>query len=234
VIGLAVLASVSLPVGVVVVVIGLAVAAVNLRLGSPRRLADAIGGRVVGPGEEARLFNLVEGLCVANGLSVPELRILDDTAPNALVLGRGDTAVLICTRGLLTRLDRIELEGLIAHELAHLKRGDTTDAAWATVAAGALSLWSDAAGRLVGRLTQPDREVHADLAAVSMTRYPPGLLEALEKLRQAGTVRPARLTPSTLRLTAALWCAPLAEAAPRRVTAGMLDLEMRIGELAEL
>ena len=61
-------------------------------------------------GSEPRLVNLVMGLCIANGLAVPQLRVLPDPAPNAIVLGgRPDRAVLVLTRGLLELLDRIEL-----------------------------------------------------------------------------------------------------------------------------
>jgi len=220
--------------GAAMLVLGAIWLGANLRLGSPKALGDALGGRRVGEGDEPRLVNIVEGLCVANGLTVPELRVLADDAPNAIVLGRKPTrAVLFCTTGLLEVLDRIELEAVVAHELAHLKRGDLQIAARSTVAAGLLGALTPAAARFVVRLGGPEREALADGAAAMMTRYPPGLVGALRKLGAAPSTRPDGLSTRTARLTAALWCVPLDEAAPRRTVEGLLDLNLRVAALAE-
>ena len=214
--------------------IGVLWVVLNLRLGAPARLITALGGRLVGAREEPRLVNIVEGLCVANGLSVPQLRVLADDAPNAVVLGsRADRAVLFCTTGLLDALDRIELEAVVAHELAHLKRGDLELAARVSVATGLLSALTPAAGRVVARLCDPSREALADGAAAMMTRYPPGLVGALRKLAAAPSTRPHGLSTRTARLTAALWCVPLVEATPRKTVPGLLDLDLRVAALAE-
>jgi Zn-dependent protease with chaperone function len=234
VIGIVLLVLVSPVLGAVVLVLGLGVVVANALLGSPTRLLANVGGALVVAAAEPRLVNLVEGLCVANGLTVPELRVLEDRAPNAIVLGaKADHAVLILTRGLLDLLDRIELEAVVAHELAHVKRGDLEIAQRATVAAGLAVHVLPSVGLAVLRLGDGGREALADGAAAIMTRYPPGLGAALAKLAGAPTTRPSGLSPTTARLTAARWCAPLAEAEQDRVVAGVLDLELRVAALAE-
>jgi heat shock protein HtpX len=72
------------------------------------------------------LFNVVEEMCLASGLTrMPDLYIIDDAAPNAFATGRGpDSAAVAVTAGLLETLDRDELQGVIAHELAHVRNRD--------------------------------------------------------------------------------------------------------------
>ncbi|HEX4978700.1 MAG TPA: M48 family metalloprotease, partial [Acidimicrobiales bacterium] len=72
--------------------------------------------------EHARLHNLVEGLCIAGGLPKPRLYVIEDDAPNAFATGRDPKhAAVAVTTGLLAKLDRIELEAVLAHELSHIK-----------------------------------------------------------------------------------------------------------------
>ena len=83
------------------------------------------------------------------------------------------------TSGLLDRLDLIETEGVVAHELAHIKRHDT---AVSELAVAVAYPWVRLSGRdrIVQRLVGRGREYRADLAAVATVRYPPGLGAALE------------------------------------------------------
>ncbi len=89
--------------------------------------SDAIALRVsrARPAAEvdcARLHNLVEGLCIAAGLPKPRLYVVDDDAPNAFATGRDPRhAAVAVTTGLLDKLNRVELEGVLAHELSHVK-----------------------------------------------------------------------------------------------------------------
>jgi Zn-dependent protease with chaperone function len=221
--------------GLVVAIVGIAVIATNELIGAPSRVIARVGGRILGPEEQPGLRNVVEGLCVANGLTVPELRILDDDAPNALVLARGKRGtVLFCTRALLVQLTRIQLEGVVAHELAHVKNGDARRAAHAMGACGAVALLSRSAPRFVLALGDPRRESLADLGASEMTRYPPGLRAALAVIARAGHGQVRTMDEIAYRLTAPLWCAPLDEESVTRVRSGVLDLELRVEALAEL
>lgn len=90
------------------------------------------------------LYNVVEGLTIAAGL--PKLRcyIIDDTAPNAFASGRNPkNSVIVVTKGLLEKLNRAELEGVIAHEMSHIKNYDILVQTLAVVMVGIVALLSD-------------------------------------------------------------------------------------------
>lgn len=142
------------------------------------------GAAPADPTVHARFHNVVEGLCVAAGLPKPSLHVLaGEDAPNALSLGREPrTASLVVTEGLLDKLSRIELEGVLAHELTHVKAADTLVS---TIAIGTVGR---VAPGLVGRAVGGVGETLADVTGVSITRYPPGLISALEKLRDDPSV----------------------------------------------
>lgn len=234
-VGVALLASGMIAVGVALLLVGVAVGLLGRRIGSPERLAASVGGRAAVPAKDARLVNLAEGLGVALGVPVPELRVIDDPAPNAIALGSSPSrTVLACTTGLLDLLDRMELEGLLAHELTHVKRGDVARAASATRSLGLFAALAGGPARLLGRLAGTERESLADLQAVGVTRYPPGLASALEKIAAAPSVRPAGLDRTTARLTAALWCAPLEECRAASSRSGALTVAERAAALREL
>lgn len=173
--------------------------------------------------EYRRYHNLVEGLCIAAGLPKPRLYVVDDPAPNAFATGRNPKhAALAVTTGLLNGMNRVELEGVIAHELSHVKNYDILVTTVAVVAVGAIALLADIglrfafwgglrdsrrdsndggvgailailalallvlapfAGYLMQFAMSRNREYLADASGVQLTRYPPGLISALEKLR---------------------------------------------------
>jgi heat shock protein HtpX len=106
---------------------------------------------------------------------MPRLYVVDSEAANAFSVGRDPgQAALVVTRGLLTGLNRVELEGVLAHELNHV---------WSWGAR--LTTLGVALGRVPGLLrlvAPPRREFDADEAGARLTRYPPGLVSALRKL----------------------------------------------------
>ena len=192
------------------------------------------------PQTYARLHNLVEGLCIASGLPKPRVYVVDDDAPNAFATGRDPRhAAIAVTTGLLAKLNRVELEGVVAHELSHIKNYDILVSTLAVTMVGVIALVSDFGIRFLwwggGRRNSDDRngggagsilaiagfallilspiiakamqlaisrrrEQLADFSGVEMTRYPPGLISALEKLRSDQTV-----VHSGSRATAHLW-----------------------------
>jgi len=93
---------------------------------------------------EPYLVNTVEGLAIAAGLPTPRAYVIDDPAPNAFATGRNpENAAIAVTSGLVEKLDRLELEGVIAHELSHVKNYDTLVQTLAAVLAGTVALVSD-------------------------------------------------------------------------------------------
>jgi heat shock protein HtpX len=90
------------------------------------------------------LYNVVEGLAIAAGLPKPRCYVIDDTAPNAFASGRNpENSVIVVTTGLLQKLNRAELEGVIAHEMSHIKNYDILVQTLAVVMVGIVALLSD-------------------------------------------------------------------------------------------
>lgn len=195
--------------------------------------------RPADPVEFQRLHNLVEGLCIASGLPKPGIYIVDDPAPNAFATGRDPNhAAIAVTTGLLEKLNRVELEGVLAHELSHIRNYDILVSTLAVTLVGSIALlanigirmmwWNGGRERrdgdqgdsgnilafagfallifapLIARAMQATisrkRETLADISACQLTRYPPGLISALEKLRDDVTVTHAASTA-----TAHMW-----------------------------
>jgi len=91
-----------------------------------------------------QLHNIVEELCLASGLPKPRLFVIDDSAINAFATGRNPEHAVVCvTKGCLTRLKRDQLQGVIAHELTHIRNYDVRTMTIATVLVGMAVLLSD-------------------------------------------------------------------------------------------
>ena len=178
--------------------------------------------------EEPRLHNVVEGLAIAAGLPKPRVYVVPEQAPNAFATGRDPAhSSVAVTQGLLDVMNRVELEGVIGHEMSHvLDRDILIGTVVATVVGAAILLsefftrswfWSGGrvgrrdsgggdggivtlvlfavgivllilaplAGQLIKLSVSRNREYLADAEGVLLTRYPPGLISALEKIRDA-------------------------------------------------
>jgi heat shock protein HtpX len=165
-------------------------------------------------------YTVTENLAMSQRLPVPKLYVIDDTAMNAFATGRDPKHAVVCaTTGLLSRLNRSEIEGVIAHELSHVKNYDMLLMSVVTILVGLIALLSDWMLRmsfgskrdregggqlqailigvgfllallspLIAQLVQlaisRRREYFADASAVSMTKNPQGLINALNKLDQ--------------------------------------------------
>jgi len=107
------------------------------------------GARLIDIDEAPQLHNIIEEVCIAAGLPKPSVAIVNDPAPNAFATGRDPQhAVVAVTTGLLERMDRDELQGVIAHELAHVANRDTLVMSIAATTAGIVALLSDMALRI--------------------------------------------------------------------------------------
>jgi len=186
-----------------------------------------------------RLHNLVEGLCIAGGLPKPRVFVIEDPAPNAFATGRNPQhAAIAVTTGLLDKMNRVELEGVVAHELSHIRNYDILVSTLAVTLVGTVAILTDLSIRMMwwngGRVARTGdrqggvnplaiigfillilapivarvmqaamsrrRETLADVSACQLTRYPPGLIAALEKLRDDTTT-----THSASMATAHMW-----------------------------
>jgi len=128
-------------------VIALAIAAFmsigSYRYGDRIVLASA-RAREVGPEEHPRLHNIVEGLSIAAGIPKPRVHVIPEQAPNAFATGRNpEHASIAVTEGLLATMNRVELEGVIGHELAHVVDRDILVGTVVATLAGAVVLMSE-------------------------------------------------------------------------------------------
>lgn len=159
------------------------------------------------------LWNVVENLSITAGLPMPKVYVVEDSAPNAFATGRNpEHAVVAATTGLLQVLERNELEGVMAHELAHVGNRDMLVMTVAVVLAGFLAILADffmrtlmfggdrdrhpaflilgivgiflapLAAQLIQMAVSRKREYLADATGALLTRYPEGLASALEKI----------------------------------------------------
>lgn len=111
-----------------------------------------------------QFYTVAENLSLGAGIPKPRLYVIDDSAPNAFATGRDPKHAVICaTTGLLQKLDRTELEGVIAHELSHVKNYDTRLMSVVTVLVGSVALLADFFLRMTwfGRSSRDDRKGNA-------------------------------------------------------------------------
>ena len=184
--------------------------------------------------EHAYLINLVEGLSIAAGLSkVPKVYVMEDSALNAFATGRNpENSAVAITTGLLSKLNRQELEGVIAHELSHIGNKDMLVSTVAVILVGFVSIIADMFLRsmffgrrdndrqgggiivmiglilsiltpiianLINLAISRRREFLADTSGALLTRYPEGLISALQKISKDQTPM-ARASSATAHL----------------------------------
>lgn len=119
------------------------------------------GARIIEREDNPNLFNLIEEVCLASGLRMPKVAIVEDNAPNAFATGRDpDHAVIAFTTRILQIMDRDQLQGVIAHEMSHVANRDTLVSAVAATTAGAIAILSDMLMRMMifGGGRRDDRE----------------------------------------------------------------------------
>lgn len=102
------------------------------------------GAKEVSIEDNKYLYNLVENLCIGAGLSMPKIYMIDDTAMNAFATGRDPHHSVICfTSGIVESLDKLELEGVLAHELSHIGNFDIRLMSVVSVLVGTITLLAD-------------------------------------------------------------------------------------------
>ena len=173
------------------------------------------------------LFSMTAALAQRAGIPMPKLYVLPQDAPNAFATGRNpDHSAVAVTQGLLNLMDREEVEGVVAHELAHIRNRDTMTSAIAATVAGAiasLAMWlrfgflfggrgarggnplvllavsliAPLAATFVHMAISRTREFAADADAARFVGHPNGLIRALDKLGGYSQRIPMRANPAT-------------------------------------
>jgi heat shock protein HtpX len=102
------------------------------------------GAKQIQKKDNPELFDIVENLCIGAGVPMPKVYILDDPAPNAFATGRDPKHAAVCaTSGILAKLSRAELEGVMAHELSHVRNYDTRLMGVVAILAGSIVILTD-------------------------------------------------------------------------------------------
>ncbi len=174
--------------------------------------------KIVSQAEAPRLYNIVNKVCLKGDLPMPRMAIVQTATPNAFATGRNkNKAVVAVTEGIMSLLSDDELEGVLAHEMAHVKDRDILVMSVAATIAGAISFaarmaWFGSFGRnsrdsgalilLLVAITAPiaalllrlalsrNREYKADKEGSLMIQKPLALARALEKLEEGNRRRP--------------------------------------------
>jgi heat shock protein HtpX len=172
-----------------------------------------VGARELAAAEAPLLQSTVERLAARAGVAKPKLYVFPDAHPRAVSAGRGPRGSAVAvSAGLLSISTPAELEGVLAHELAHVRNRDVLVQTIAVVLAGALIELSRVGGflqrgllfvlgplaaALVHLLLSPSREYAADRAAARVCESPHGLADALIRMEQAGELVEFRATPAS-------------------------------------
>ena len=138
-------------VGIVPIAVGIALVTVwGSYYGSDKLVLTMTGAKLIQESDNPKLFDLIHEVVIASGLPMPKVAIVVDSAPNAFATGRNPEHALIAfTTGILDAMDRDQLQGVIAHEMAHVANRDTLVSAVAATTAGAIAILSDMLTRMM-------------------------------------------------------------------------------------
>ena len=137
--------------GIVPIAVGIAIISVwGSYYGSDKLVLTMTGAKLIQESDNPKLFDLIQEVIIASGLPMPKVAIVIDSAPNAFATGRNPEHALIAfTTGILDAMDRDQLQGVIAHEMAHVANRDTLVSAVAATTAGAIAIVSDMLTRMM-------------------------------------------------------------------------------------
>lgn len=189
------------------------------------------GAEPISKKDAPEFYSIVESLSITAGLPMPKLYIINDSSMNAFAAGTDPENSVICaTTGLLENMDKVEIEGVMAHKISHIKNYDIRVSMAAVALTAVIGMLSDIALRfiflndddedsknpialilglffvlispLLATITRlaisRQREFLADATAVSLTRYPDGLISALEKLKNNKPLKRQNSTTASL------------------------------------
>ena len=155
-----------------------------------------VGGLPASEYEHARLFNVVDGLCVVGGDARPALRVVGIEYPVALAVGMpGEAGTIVVSAGFLKTMGRVEMEAVMAHIMWRLRTGDIGLTTYLLAVSAAFSrLGGDnVLQRVIARMGDDRNVMWADVAACQATRYPPAMVSALEIVDRAAAIPLGRI-----------------------------------------
>ena len=219
------------------------------------------GAELISKKDAPEFYSIVESLSITAGLPMPKLYIINDSSMNAFAAGTNPENSVICaTTGLLENMDKVEIEGVMAHEISHIKNYDIRVSMAAVALTAVIGMLSDIVLRfiflndddedsknpitlilglffvlispLLATITRlaisRQREFLADATAVSLTRYPDGLISALEKLKNNKPLKRQNSTTASLFISN-----PMKQGFFQRIFSTHPPLDDRINRLKE-
>lgn len=219
------------------------------------------GAELISKKDAPEFYSIVESLSITAGLPMPKLYIINDSSMNAFAAGTDPENSVICaTTGLLENMDKVEIEGVMAHEISHIKNYDIRVSMAAVALTAVIGILSDIVLRfiflndddedsknpitlilglffvlispLLATITRlaisRQREFLADATAVSLTRYPDGLISALEKLKNNKPLKRQNSTTASLFISN-----PMKQGFFQRIFSTHPPLDDRINRLKE-
>jgi len=171
----------------------------SIKQNSESRVLASIPSMAASEIAEARLFNVVDGLCVVGGDQRPTLRIVSADFPVAMAIaGPSSAGLIIVSTGFVSTMDRVETEAVMAHLLWRIRSGEVALVTFLmalTAVASRVGL-SGVVRRVTERVSDSQRVMWADISGCQATRYPPAMISALEKvLSSSGTVGAVPINP---------------------------------------
>ena len=193
VIGLAIGAPVQ--VGVVGVVVSFFFAR-SIKQSATSHVRDGLTTRAASESDQARIFNVVDGLCVVSGDHRPTIEVIDSQFPVAMSFGNAAQSSIVVSNGFCDVMDRVETEAVMAHLLWRIRSGESEFTAYlinlnaklSRIALGSLARF------IIQRVANSQVILWADIAACQATRYPPALASALEKVEASTASAPQHVS----------------------------------------
>lgn len=155
-----------------------------------------VGGLPASEYEHARLFNVIDGLCVVAGDARPALRVVGIEYPVALAVGMpGDAGTIVVSSGFLKSMGRVEMEAVMAHVMWRLRNGDIGLTTYMLALSAAMQRFGGlkVMRKVIERVADERIVMWADVAACQATRYPPAMVSALEIVERAAAIPLGRI-----------------------------------------
>ncbi len=152
--------------------------------------------RAASEADQARIFNVVDGLCVVSGDHRPTIEVMDSEFPVAIAFGSPAQSSIVVSNGFCELMDRVETEAVMAHLLWRIRSGEAEFTAYLVNLNAKLSgIGLGAVARFIIQRVANDQVIMwADIAACQATRYPPALASALEKVEGTAASAPQHVS----------------------------------------
>ena len=168
----------------------------SIKSSATSHIRAGLNTRSASEADQARIFNVVDGLCVVSGDHRPNIEVVDSQFPVAIAFGNPSQSSIVVSNGFCDLMDRVETEAVMAHLLWRIRSGEAEFTAYlvnlnaklSRIALGAIARF------IIQRSANSQAILWADIAACQATRYPPALASALEKVEATTEAAPQHIS----------------------------------------